>query len=77
MSQEAATSSKQVPRWKFVMVVALATLIVVLTVQNADTVELDLLFWSFAMPRAVLIVTVLGVGFVLGSWWRARRNRRR
>lgn len=67
----------QVPRWKYVFALSLAVLIIILVVQNAVEVQIQLLFWEIAMPRAVLIVAVLGVGFLLGSMWQARRKRRR
>ena len=78
MSKASASSSRpQVPRWKYILALVLAGLVVVLVIQNAATVEVQFLFWRFAMPRAVLILVVLGVGFLLGSLWRARRGRRR
>lgn len=72
-----APKGRQVPRWKYVLALSIAALIIVLVVQNAEAVQIRLLFWDFEMPRAVLIVAVLGAGFLLGSMWQARRLRRR
>jgi len=72
-----APKGRQVPRWKYVLALSIAALIIVLVVQNAEAVQIKMLFWEFEMPRAVLIVAVLGSGFLLGSMWQARRLRRR
>lgn len=50
---------------------ALTTLVIVglvaiFAVQNAATVDLRFLFWSFSMPRALLVMALLCVGFFLG-----------
>ena len=58
----------------------LGALVVLFIVQNAAVVEIRLLFWTFAMSRALMIFLVLAIGMVLG-WlshgYLVRRMRRR
>jgi uncharacterized integral membrane protein len=59
--------------------VALLVLVLIFTIQNAVTVSVRFLFWSFTMPRVVLIFLVFVIGVVVGWSLRAviRRARRR
>ena len=43
-----------------------ALLVVVFTLQNTDVVEINFIFWHFAMSRALLMFIVLGVGIIIG-----------
>jgi len=49
-------------------IVSLLLIIVVLifALQNIAAVEIQFLFWSFSIPRALLIVTLMGIGFIIG-----------
>jgi len=38
----------------------------IFAVQNFTTVEIQFLVWSFALPRALMIFILLGIGFVVG-----------
>jgi uncharacterized integral membrane protein len=38
----------------------------IFAVQNFATVEIQFLFWSFALPRALMILILLGIGFIIG-----------
>jgi putative membrane protein len=57
---------------RLVLGLILAGLIVLFTLQNAEVVELRFLFWTWSMPRAVMIfgvlVTGLLLGWILSSW---------
>jgi putative membrane protein len=57
---------------RLVLGLILAGLIVLFTLQNAEMVELRFLFWTWSMPRAVMIFGVLVTGILLGwilsSW---------
>lgn len=44
----------------------LAVLVVVFAIQNASTVDIQFLFWSFSSPRFFMILVLLAIGFVLG-----------
>jgi putative membrane protein len=38
----------------------------IFSIQNVAAVEIQFLLWSFSIPRALLIMILLGVGFVIG-----------
>ena len=38
----------------------------IFAIQNFATVEIQFLLWSFSLPRALMIVILLGVGFIIG-----------
>lgn len=38
-------------------------------VQNMAMVEIQFLFWSFSLPRTVLLLGLLGIGFLSGWLW--------
>jgi putative membrane protein len=46
------------------LLLIIATLI--FAIQNFATVEIQFLLWSFSLPRALMIVILLGVGFIIG-----------
>ena len=54
----------------------LAAVVVFFTLQNAEIVELRLLFWKLSMPRALMIFSVLVVGIALG-WILSELKRQR
>lgn len=64
--------------FRLVLGLVLAGLVVLFTLQNANVIELRFLFWTWSMPRAVMIFGVLAVGVLLGwllsSWVRRRRS---
>jgi uncharacterized integral membrane protein len=54
---------------RFITVLSLLLLFTVFVLQNAETVSIQLLFWSFSLPRALMIIVVLLVGIVIGWLW--------
>ena len=60
-------------------IISLLLIIAVLTfsIQNIAAVEIQFLLWSFSIPRALLIMIVLGVGFVIGMLFYSIAFRRR
>jgi len=60
------------------MVVAVvAILVVIIVLQNTQSVETRILFITLSMPRAVLLFVTLLIGFVLGlvtANWRGRER---
>ena len=48
----------------FSLVLIIAVLI--FAIQNVAAVEIQFLLWSFSIPRALLIVILLGIGFIIG-----------
>jgi len=62
-------------RAKTISLAILALLVIVVVLQNTETVRPKLLFWSVAMPRAVLLLVTLLAGFALGMLARLRLSR--
>jgi len=52
--------------WKIVALLILILLAVVIVLQNTETVETRVLFFSLRMPRAVLLLVATSIGFALG-----------
>ncbi len=65
--------------YKTIITAALIILVMIFVAQNAAVVEVRLLFWKLALPRSVLIFTLLVIGFVIGwfsrSMFRVVRNK--
>ena len=40
--------------------------VLIFAIQNVAAVEIQFLLWSFSIPRALLIVILLGIGFIIG-----------
>ena len=51
---------------KLIISLVLICLVMVLLIQNAETVEIEILFWTIAMSRVLLMVILLFVGFLVG-----------
>jgi uncharacterized integral membrane protein len=53
-------------RFKMISITILAILGVIIILQNMETVETQLLFFTIPMPRAVLLMVTTLIGFALG-----------
>ncbi len=53
-------------RIKLIAVAVAALLTVIVVLQNTETVETTLLFFSLSMPRAALLFGAMTVGFTVG-----------
>jgi len=53
-------------RFYLIVVLALATIALVFTIQNVAAVDVTFLVWTVTMSRALLIMFVLAIGFLLG-----------
>ena len=51
---------------KAIIALVLVALVAIFAIQNATTVDVSFLFWSLSIPRAILVVALLVVGFMLG-----------
>jgi uncharacterized integral membrane protein len=40
--------------------------VLIFALQNVAAVEIQFLLWSFSIPRALLILILLGIGFIIG-----------
>jgi uncharacterized integral membrane protein len=52
--------------FKSIVVVILLALVLIFAVQNMTIVEVQFLTWSVSLPRSLLVIALLLVGFVLG-----------
>jgi uncharacterized integral membrane protein len=53
-------------KFKAFIVLVLVGLVAIFAIQNATSVDLIFLFWSISIPRSLLVVALLAVGFILG-----------
>jgi lipopolysaccharide assembly protein A len=51
---------------KSIISLILIIAVLIFSIQNVAPVEIQFLLWSFSIPRAMLIVILLGIGFVIG-----------
>ncbi|MBT8434420.1 MAG: LapA family protein [Gammaproteobacteria bacterium] len=51
---------------KSIISLLLIIVVMIFAIQNLAAVEIQFLFWSFSVPRALMIVTLMGIGFVIG-----------
>jgi uncharacterized integral membrane protein len=64
---------------KLIISLVLIIGVLVFAIQNIAAVEIQFLLWSYSIPRALLIATLLGIGFIIGMLFyslvfRRRRN---
>lgn len=62
---------------KSIISLSLIIAVLIFAIQNVAAVEIQFLLWSFTMPRALLIATLLGIGFVIGMLFYSMLFRRR
>ena len=60
---------------KKVVIGLCALVLVVIALQNTETVATRLLFWSVSMPRVLLLLLTLAFGFAAGFLISTRRTR--
>lgn len=51
---------------KSILSLLLVIAVLIFAIQNVAAVEIQFLLWSFSIPRAMLIVILLGTGFIIG-----------
>lgn len=51
---------------KTYVMLAIAVLILIVMLQNLDSVYVQILFWYFSLPLIVLILIATVVGFIIG-----------
>lgn len=62
---------------KLIASLVLTGLIIVFIIQNAGAVEIQFLFWKFALSQALLVFFVLAIGVATGWIGRAHFVRRK
>jgi uncharacterized integral membrane protein len=61
-----AQKIKKVTLIKLILSVVLGVLVIIVALQNTASVETHILFASVTMPRALLLLCTLAIGFVIG-----------
>jgi len=56
--------------FKFIIGIILGIICVIFFIQNAETVSFVFLFWEITISRALMLVTVLISGIIIGSIFR-------
>jgi uncharacterized integral membrane protein len=51
---------------KAIAALLLVAIVAIFIIQNATTVDVKFLFLSLSVPRALLVVALLAIGFMLG-----------
>ena len=62
---------------KSIISLLLIIAVLIFSIQNIAAVEIQFLLWSFSIPRALLIIILLGVGFIIGLLFYSIAVRRR
>jgi len=62
---------------KSIISLLLIIAVLIFSIQNIAAVEIQFLLWSFSIPRALLIIILLGVGFIIGMLFYSIAFRRR
>lgn len=60
---------------RFWLGLLLLGLVVLVTLQNVETVQVSFLLWSVELPRAVLLVVIFAAGAAVGWLFGRLRNR--
>jgi putative membrane protein len=56
---------------RLIVTLALLAFVLVFALQNAEIVDIQLLFWTITMPRSLLIFAMLAIGVVVGWFSRS------
>ena len=51
---------------KSITTLILIIAVLIFAIQNVAAVEIQFLLWSYSIPRALMIVSLIGIGFVIG-----------
>lgn len=64
-------------RWKLYLSLVLLALVLTFVMQNTESVNFNFFFWTFGLPRALLLLVVFISGLVTGLLLVASRVARR
>ena len=53
---------------KIIIILLFALLIVIFSLQNAEIVQVKLLFWEMTFPRVLLILVSVSLGIIIGMF---------
>ena len=61
-------------RFRLIIAIIFALLLVVFSLQNAEIVDVKLWFWNVKIPRALLILISIAAGVILGMLFSRCKN---
>jgi uncharacterized integral membrane protein len=61
---------------KTIVATLIAVLVIIVVLQNTASVQTSILFFSFTMPRAVLLLATGAIGYGLGVFMTARKQKK-
>jgi putative membrane protein len=62
---------------KFVFGILIGVLVVIFIIQNGEVVDVNFLFWSLSVSRAVMALVIFLVGIIVGWLGRSFSRRRK
>jgi len=62
---------------KFIFGLLIGVLVVIFIIQNGEVVDVNFLFWSLTVSRAVMALVIFLVGIIIGWLGRSFSRRRR
>lgn len=62
---------------RLIAITAIIALVTIFTLQNADTVTIQVYYWQISTSRAMMIFTIMLAGIVIGWFGRGSWSRRR
>ncbi|NIM13353.1 MAG: DUF1049 domain-containing protein [Candidatus Aminicenantes bacterium] len=62
---------------KFIAGVIFGILVVIFIIQNTEIVEINFLFWTFSIPRALMVFIVFIIGMLLGALLKSLDDKRK
>ena len=80
-SQENTAGWKSLPlstKIKYLSIIALAVLFTIFIIQNLETVELDVLFWSFSVRFIYAMILCFLIGVIITyTWMKVRSSKKK
>lgn len=64
-------------RWKLYLTAVVLVLLLTFVAQNSQTVNFNFLFWTFGLPRALMLLVIFLAGVAIGLLLVAGRSRRK
>lgn len=61
-------------RFKTVMAILFAAVIIIFSLQNAEVTDVDFLFWKISMSKVLIILGSFGIGVLVGILVSIKKN---